>query len=113
MDLWIKTQDKETLLKVNKVELFYSIDGLFTNSTKYQDIVGNNYDLNDNLILTAPSIEIATYYNFFLNTEEVEVVLIGSDRTEYTTTVTIGTYTVCYRIDGKIHNSGYQLTLNE
>jgi len=109
---YVVIRDTAYIVKVNKVELFYSVEGLFTNTTTYENLVGNNYELNDNLTLTSSSIDISNYYKFFLNNEEITVVLVGSDDAEYLTNVTTGTYKVCYKIGEKVYDSGYQLTLN-
>lgn len=106
---------------ITNVNLFYSIEGLFTSENSTWNAIKDSNDniLNGNVVISGAEgdiIDVTKYYKFFdANGTAIEVLFKNSSG--QTDTLTIGsedvTYNVCYKINNVVYDSGYDVTLKE
>lgn len=105
-------------VQVYRVNLFYSIEGTFNNSTSF-GTMDVEFILNKNQEISAPQgtvITVSNYFRFYdKNGSDSEISVLFKNENGQTNNLIVGlddvTYSICYKINNTVYDSGYTITL--
>ena len=115
--------DNSIRITVNKLELYYKSNG-FTASETYGVLTNNDsYKLVSDFEITTTEdgIDIDNYLKFYSGSEssKLEIVLIDSSNQVVTSNTNVASslsgnvYSICYKFNGKIFNTGYTVKITK